>query len=86
MRLFRVSCEEVFTTETRSTEIGEFLDKELFTLRPQRLRGAISELCFTSKPEEREIKRLSALLRLLPVIAVFSCRPESGKVLLFFCS
>ena len=24
--------------------------------------------------------------KLLPVIAVFSCRPESGKVLLFFCS
>ena len=44
---------------TRFAEFGEFLNKNLFTLRPEpvlsdegRLRGAISEPCFTSKPED----------------------------------
>jgi hypothetical protein len=35
--------EEAFTTEF--AEIGEFLIKNPFTLRPPRLRGAISESC-----------------------------------------
>src|SRR4029434_8240693 len=37
----------------RSSQSSEnFLNKNLFTLRPPRLRGAISEPCFTSKPED----------------------------------
>jgi hypothetical protein len=48
--LFWVFCEEVFTTEF--AEIGEFFNQELFTPRPPHLRGAISEPCFTSKPED----------------------------------
>ena len=47
-RLFRVSCEEAFTTEApRSQSSENFLNKNLFPLRPPRLRGAISEFCFT---------------------------------------
>ena len=61
-----------------------FLTKNLYS-EPSSPPRCISEPCFTSKPEEREIKRLSALLKLLRVTEVFSCRPESGKVLLFFC-
>jgi|SoiMetStandDraft_2_1073263.scaffolds.fasta_scaffold04540_2 hypothetical protein len=33
-------------------EIGEFLFKNSFTLRPPRLSGAISESYFTGKPED----------------------------------
>ncbi len=35
-----------------SAEIGEFFNQELFTLHPLRLRGAISESCFTGKLED----------------------------------
>jgi hypothetical protein len=42
------SCEEVFTTE--ATEFGEFSSQELFYSAPS--AGAISEYCFTGKPEE----------------------------------
>jgi hypothetical protein len=42
-----------------SAEIGEFINQELFTPRPEsvlsdvegRIRGAISESCFTGMPE-----------------------------------
>jgi hypothetical protein len=51
--LFRVFCEEVFTAEAQSSQRSEnFLFKNSFTLRPPRFRGAISESCFTGKPED----------------------------------
>jgi hypothetical protein len=37
--------------DTEYAEIEEFTDQELFTLRSPRLRGAISEACFTGKAE-----------------------------------
>src|SRR6266496_4432928 len=51
--LLRVSCEEDFTTEAQSSQSSEnFLNQKLFTPRPPRLRGAISEPCFTRKSED----------------------------------
>jgi hypothetical protein len=41
-------AKKVFTTEAQSSQRSEnFLIKNRFTLRPPRLRGAISEFCFT---------------------------------------
>jgi hypothetical protein len=37
---------------TEFAEFGAFLNQNLFTPRPPRLGGAISELCFTAKPED----------------------------------
>jgi hypothetical protein len=37
-------------------EIGEFINQELFTPRPPRLGGAISESCFRAKPEDPQGK------------------------------
>jgi hypothetical protein len=41
-----------FLTTTEFAEIGEFFNQELFTQRAPRLSGAISESCFTGKPED----------------------------------
>ena len=56
-RLFQVFCEEVFTTETQSSQRSENFLIKLFTPRPPRLRGAISEYCFTGKPKDAKFKR-----------------------------
>jgi hypothetical protein len=49
-RLFRVDGEGLFTTETQSSQRSEyFFCQKLLT---PRLRGAISESCFTRKREE----------------------------------
>jgi hypothetical protein len=40
-----------FLTTAEFAEIAEFFNQELFTPRPPRLRGAISESCFTGMPE-----------------------------------
>ena len=45
--LFRVFCEEVFTAEAQRSQRSENFKLELFTPRPRRLRGAISESYFT---------------------------------------
>ncbi len=51
IRLFRVSCEQEITTETLSSRSSEnFLIKNVSLCAP-RLRGVISEPCFTRKPE-----------------------------------
>ena len=55
--LFRVFCEEVFTAEAQSSQRSENFKLELFTPRPRRLRGAISESYFTGKPEDPESLR-----------------------------
>jgi hypothetical protein len=39
-----------------TAEFGAFLNQKLFTPRPPRLGGAISELCFTAKPEDPSSK------------------------------
>jgi hypothetical protein len=55
--LLRVDCEGIFTTETQSPQSSEyFFNQKLLTPRPPRLRGAISESCFTRKPEEPAFK------------------------------
>ena len=41
-----------------SAEFGEFLVKNSFTLRPPRLRGAISEPCITSKLKTSKLERM----------------------------
>ena len=42
----------IFKGDTEFAEFGVFLYQKLFTPRPPRLRGAISELWFTGKPED----------------------------------
>jgi hypothetical protein len=37
--------------DTEFAEFGVFLDQELFTLRPQRLRGELSEFFFTAETQ-----------------------------------
>jgi hypothetical protein len=39
----------------RVAEFGEFLNQRLFTPRPPRLGGEISEPCFTGKQEETHL-------------------------------
>ena len=47
---------------TEFAEIGEFVNQELFTPRPPRLGGAISESCFTGKPENLLVETVSPYL------------------------
>jgi hypothetical protein len=51
--------EEEFTTETRSSQIGLFLDQKLFPLRPQRLRGAIFDSSWESRKTSKYFTRLA---------------------------
>jgi len=41
---------------TEFAEFGEFINQKLFTPRPPRLGGAISEPYFTGKPEDEKFK------------------------------
>jgi TM2 domain-containing membrane protein YozV len=49
-------------------EFGVFFDQKLFTLRPPRLRGAISESGFTQKPAEPNFMRNPGVAAVLSVI------------------
>ena len=44
---------------TEFAEIGEFFDQEVFTLRPPRLHGPISESCLRLKSEDRKFRALT---------------------------
>ena len=49
---FSISSQLANNFDYSSAEFGNFLNQELFTPRAPRLRGAISEPCFTGKPED----------------------------------
>jgi hypothetical protein len=58
-RLFRVFCEEVFTTETPSSQrFGEFFNQELFTPRPESVlsdvEGRLRSSAGSLRPEPAE--------------------------------
>ena len=59
--LFRVFCEEAFTTEAPSSQRSRiFSIKQLFTPRPPRLRGAMAQVLLEAKPEDPETRNLNA--------------------------
>jgi len=47
--------EVLFIRDAEFAEIGEFFNQNLFTQRPRRLSGAISESCFIGKSEDPKV-------------------------------